>query len=91
MKKLHYVEQIADRLGREPAPVQLVEKDLDVNEMDETVLDHYRQRALEEKVDIQLREHLDQELCELFELPGSAPAKAEMLLRAERESLIQTR
>src|SRR5260370_954265 len=53
------------------------------------VLDHYRQRNLEEKVDVQLREQLDQGLCNLFEAPGAAPAKAETLIRAERQSVIQ--
>jgi hypothetical protein len=36
-----------------------------------------------------LREQLDQDLCILFEAPGVAPAKAETLVRAERQALIQ--
>jgi len=89
LKKLQYVESMAEKLGRAEPIVQLRSRDLDVDEMEETVLDHYRQRDLAEKVDLQLREHLDQDLLGLFEGPGAAPAKAETLIRAERQSLIQ--
>jgi hypothetical protein len=89
MKKLLYTESMAETLGRADPIVQLKSRDLDVDEMEETVLDHYRQRDLAERVDLQLREHLDQDLLGLFEGPSAAPAKAEMLIRAERQSLIQ--
>jgi hypothetical protein len=89
LKKLQYVENAGQRIGRRPAVVQLDSRDVGVEEMEETVLDHYRQRDLEEKVDIQLREQLDQDLFNLFEAPGVAPAKAETLVRAERQALIQ--
>ena len=88
LKKLTYVEQAAARLGRQKTEVSLGEPDLDVSEMEETVLDHYRQRELEEKIDLQLQEHFDQDLSELFEPPGVGPAKAETLVRSERASLI---
>jgi hypothetical protein len=78
------------RLGRSPPLVQLAERDLDVEDMEETVLDHYRQRQLEERVELSLREHLDQDLLGLFEPPDAAPASAETLIRAERQSLIQS-
>ncbi|MBI3183874.1 MAG: putative zinc-binding metallopeptidase [Myxococcales bacterium] len=89
LKKLSYVQGAAERLGRAGPVVQLTSIDLDVDDMEETVLDHYRQRALEEKVDLQMGEHLDQDLLHLFEPPGIAPAKAETLIRAERQSLVQ--
>ena len=89
LKKLQYVENTAEKLGKTPPIVQIDSKDMAVDEMEETVLDHYRQRALSEKVDFQLRDQLDQELLNLFEPPGAAAAKAETLIRAERQSLIQ--
>lgn len=89
LKKLQYVDSMVQRLGRGTPVVELASPDLDVGEMEETVLDHYRQRALEEKVDVHLRDHLDQNLFELFEGPSVAPAKADTLLRSERQSLIQ--
>jgi hypothetical protein len=89
IKKLQYVETIGQMLGRAEPGVNTYEKDLDVAQMEETVLDHYRQRDLEEKVDVQMGEHLDQDLLNLFEAPGAGPAKAETLIRAERQSLIQ--
>lgn len=90
LKKLQYVDATASRIGRSPPVVKLAERDLDVDQMEETVLDHYRQRQLEEHVELELRDHFDRELSELFEAPGSAPAKAETLLRAERLTLVQT-
>ncbi len=90
LKKLQYVDEIMKRLGRTPPLVQLADRDLDVDEMEETVLDHYRQRQLEERVELSLREHLDQDLLGLFEPPDSAPGSAETFLRAERQSLIQS-
>lgn len=90
MKKLQYVDEIIKRVGRTPPLVQLAERDLDVEDMEETVLDHYRQRQLEERVELSLREHLDQDLLGLFEPPDAAPASAETLVRAERQSLIQS-
>ncbi|MFL5321779.1 MAG: putative zinc-binding metallopeptidase [Myxococcaceae bacterium] len=88
LKKLNYVDGAAKQLGRQSPPVQIQEKDLDVSQMEETVVDYYRQRDLEEKIDVQLREHLDQDLFALFEGPGTAPARADMMVRAERQSLI---
>lgn len=88
LKKLQYVDEVIKRVGRAPPLVQLAERDLDVEDMEETVLDHYRQRQLEERVELKLREHLDQDLLGLFEPPDTAPASAETLLRAERQSLI---
>ncbi len=90
LKKLQYVDQMASQLGKSEPVVKLLEKDLDVGEMEETVLDHYRQRELSEKVDLQMGEHLDQDLLDLFEPPGAAPAKAETLIRAERQSILQS-
>ncbi len=90
LKKLQYVDQTASQLGKSEPVVKLLEKDLDVGEMEETVLDHYRQRELSEKVDLQMGEHLDQDLMDLFEPPGAAPAKAETLIRAERQSILQS-
>jgi hypothetical protein len=89
MKKLQYVENTVQRLGRTEPTLQLDSKDIAVDEMEETVLDHYRQRDLSEKVDFQLRDQLDQDLCALFEPAGAAAATAETLVRAERQSLIQ--
>jgi hypothetical protein len=90
VKKLQYVDATAQRLGRTSAVVQLAERDLDVETMEETVLDHYRQREMEERVEVPLRDHLDQDLSGLFEAPGATAAKAETLIRAERQSLIQS-
>jgi hypothetical protein len=89
MKKLQYVDQTVARLGRAPAIVQLEDKDSAVEDMEETVLDHYRARQLAEKVDVQLHEHLDQDLFNLFEPRGKTQVSAETFLRAERQSLIE--
>jgi hypothetical protein len=43
--------------------------------MEETVLDHYRQRQLAEKIDLQIGEQLDQDLMNLFE-PQAPPTFA---------------
>lgn len=88
LKKLHYVARIGQMVTQQAPAVSFGELDQDAGEMEVTVLDHYRQRELEEKVDLQLGAHLDQELCEMFEAPGAAQAKAEILIRAEREALI---
>lgn len=90
LKKLQYVDATVQRLGSAPAEVQLAERDVDVEEMEETLLDHYRQRELAEKVDVRLRDHLDHDLLGLFEPPGAAAAKAETLVRAERQGLIRS-
>jgi Putative zinc-binding metallo-peptidase len=93
LKKLHYAEHIVQKLGRAAPIVQIDERDAAVEEMEETVLDHYRMRQLAEKVDFQLHEHLDQDLVNLFEPPGAAgvgAASAETLIRSERQSLIES-
>jgi hypothetical protein len=89
LRKLQYVEAAVARLGRSIPPVQLDERDVEVDEMEETVLDHYRARNLRERIELQLKEHLDEDLSKLFEPPGTAQAKGETLIRAERQSLIQ--
>ncbi len=89
LKKLQYVDQIAAKVGRTAAPVQLDERDAAVEDMEETVLDHYRARQLAEKVDVQLHEHLDQDLFNLFEPKGKAQVSAETFIRAERHALIE--
>jgi len=88
LKKLQYVQSTVTRLGRVEAPVQLIERDLDVDDMEETVLDHYRARQVRERIELQLNERLDADLFKLFEPPDAASAPAETLVRAERESLI---
>ena len=88
LKKLNYIQTVATRIERLPAPVTLSERDLDVDQMEETVLEHYRLRHLEEKVDVQLGEHLDQDLAALFEHPDAAPTRADNLIRAERQALM---
>jgi hypothetical protein len=90
LKKLEYVDRLVKEWGRKPPLVTLAspELDEDASVMEETVLDHYRQRELDEKVELQLGESLDGELSELFEAPGTAPAKAETLIRAERQGLV---
>jgi len=89
LKKLQYVEEVAQMIGRSPPRVSTLERDLDVDEMEVTVLEHYRLRELEEKVDLQLGEHLDQDLSNLFEPAGLAPVRADTFLRAERQTLLQ--
>jgi len=89
LKKLQYVEEVAQMIGRSPPRVSTLERDLDVDEMEVTVLEHYRARDLEEKVDLQLGEHLDQDLSNLFEPAGVAPVRADTFLRAERQTLLQ--
>ncbi len=91
LKKLQYVDEVIRRIGRTPPAVQLADRDLDVEQMEETVSDHYRQRQLEERVELKLREHLDHDLLGLFE-PADSPsaASAETLVRAERQALIQS-
>ena len=90
LKKLQYVQEIVSRLGKGPQVVNLEDRDLDVDQMEETVLDHYRLRALEEKVDVQLGEHLDPDLRNLFESPAENAARADMLLRAQRQDLLES-
>lgn len=88
LKKLQYVEQVAKTLGKTPPVVTLNERDLDVDQMEETVLEHYQARDLEEKVDVQLGETLDQDLATLFEAPGVGSSRADTLIRSERQELI---
>ncbi len=76
------------RLGRTPALVQVAEPDFTTEEMEGTVLDHYRQRELDEKVDLELRDVFDQSLEDIFEGRGEAPVRAETLVRAERQRLL---
>jgi len=89
LKKLEYMQQAVSKVGREAAPVTLKDRDLDVGEMEETVLDHYRQRALEERIDHSIGEQLDQDLAQLFEVEGAGSTGADVLLRSERQALIQ--
>lgn len=89
LKKLQYVDQIGQKAGRAAPLVHLDERDAAVEDMEETVLDHYRARQLAEKVDVQLHDHLDSDLFDLFEPPGQAPASAELFIRAERQALIE--
>jgi hypothetical protein len=89
LKKLQYVDAMAQQLGRVAPLVTMNEKDLEVDQMEETVLEHYRNRELAAKVDVQLGEHLDPDLLHLFEGPQSAPVRAETLIRAERQTLIE--
>jgi len=88
LKKLQYVEDTVARVGRTQPLVQLAEPDLTTEEMEGTVLDHYRQRELDEKVDLEVRDAFDQALEDIFYGPGQAPARAETLVRAERQRLL---
>jgi hypothetical protein len=90
IKKLQFVQETVARVGREAPLVTLAERDLDVQQMEETVLDHYRQRAREEKIDHSIGEQLDQDLSALFELEGQGNAAADTLIRSERQQLIQS-
>jgi hypothetical protein len=90
IKKLQYMAEVGARIGRTPPPVTLDERDMDVGEMEETVLDHYRQRALEEKIDLSIGDRLDQDLVALFEAEAVGNAAADTLLRSERQALIQS-
>src|SRR5262249_27280608 len=85
LKKLEYGESTGQEVGGEPPHGQLIALDLEGGEMEETVLDHYRQRALAERVDLALGQQLDQDLVRLFEPPGAGSAPAETLLRSERQ------
>lgn len=88
LKKLEYVGQVVESLGRTTPAVTLGERDMEVEHMEETVLDHYRQRMLEDKVEISIGDHLDQDLYDLFEPDTVGNAAADTLLRAERQSLL---
>jgi hypothetical protein len=88
LKKLQYMESVISKLGRTPAVVTIDTRDVDVGEMEETVLDHYRQRQLAEKIDLQIGEQLDQDLINLFEAPAAGDVRADTLIRAERQGLI---
>lgn len=90
LKKLQYVQGIVESLRSQPPLVTLQDRDLDVDQMEETVLDHYRERHLAEKVDVQLGEHLDQDLLRLFEPAEQAPTRADTLVRSERAALIES-
>jgi hypothetical protein len=89
LKKLQYVDQVMQKIGNAPPLVTLETRDLDASEMEETVLDHYKQRQLEEKIDLQLQEAFDAHLVHLFEREGVSPIRAETLLRAETQTLLQ--
>jgi len=82
------VDAIIQRLGREPPVVRLSTPDFTTEEMEGTVEDHYRQRDLDEKVDVELRNAFDQSLEDIFEGPGEAPVRAETLVRAERQRMM---
>jgi hypothetical protein len=43
---------------------------------------------LEEKIDLHIGEHLDQDLSALFEPPDAGNTRADTLIRSERQSLI---
>lgn len=88
IKKLQFMQDVVTKVGRTDAPVTLTDRDMDVGEMEETVLDHYRQRALEEKIDHSIGEQLDQDLAQLFELEAVGNTGADTLLRSERQALI---
>jgi Putative zinc-binding metallo-peptidase len=88
LKKLHYVESIAQQYGRSDAIVTLDERDVAVEEMEETVIDHYRQRALEERIDHSIGFQLDQDLSALFEPEGVGSSTADVLVRSERQPLL---
>jgi len=88
LAKLSYVQQVVARLGRADPSITLAERDMDVGEMEETVLDHYRQRMLAEKIDVSIGSHLDQDLVNLFEAPEASGTGADTLLRAERQALL---
>lgn len=88
LKKLHYVESTVAGLGKAPPTVTLGERDMDVGQMEETVLDHYRQRALDEQVDLHIGDNLDQDLLDLFEAPDPSGIRADTLVRAERQALL---
>jgi hypothetical protein len=90
LRKLEYVEGVAARLGRAEPAVKLGEPDLTTEQMEGTVLDYYRQRELDMKADLELRDAFDHALRDLFEGPGEAPARAESLVRAERQNLLST-
>jgi hypothetical protein len=88
LKKLQYVDVIGEKVGRQAPLVTIDERDMDVEQMEETVLDHYRQRMLEEKIDTSIGDKLDQDLLALFEAEGVGTTAADTLVRAERQSLI---
>lgn len=88
LKKLQYVQQVCEQVGKNAPVVTLDERDMDVEQMEETVLDHYRQRMLEEKIDLSIGEHLDQDLVALFEPDAVGNTSADTLVRAERQALI---
>jgi Putative zinc-binding metallo-peptidase len=88
IKKLNYVETIAAQFGRVPPIVTLDERDVAVEEMEETVIDHYRSRALEEKIDHSIGLQLDQDLLTLFEPDGVGSTTADALVRSERQPLL---
>jgi Putative zinc-binding metallo-peptidase len=90
LKKLQYVDQVATKVGRAAPIVTLDERDMDVGEMEETVLDHYRQRMLDEKIDTSIGDKLDQDLLALFEAEGVGNTGADTLVRAERQMLTQS-
>lgn len=88
LRKLQYVEAIVQRLGRTEPVVQLNTPDFTTEEMEGTVEEHYRQRDLDEKVDVELRNSFDQSLEDIFEGPGEAPVRADTLVRAERQRMM---
>jgi hypothetical protein len=90
LRKLEFMQATVMQVGRTAPPVTLDERDVDVGEMEETVLDHYRQRTLEEKVDLSIGDQLDQDLSALFEADGVGNAAADTLLRSERQGLLQS-
>lgn len=88
LKKLFYMDAVVRALGSSEPLVTLGERDMDVAQMEETVLDHYRQRMLEDQIEVKIGDHLDQDLLELFEGSGVGNASADTLVRAERQSIL---
>lgn len=88
LKKLEYVGRAVAEVGARPPLVTLHTRDLEVDDMEETVLDHYRQRRLAERVELSIGEALDADLCDIFEAPGVGNAAGETLLRSERQPLL---
>jgi hypothetical protein len=87
MRKLEYIERIAQQLREVPPPRAVGETDITVDEMDLTVEEYYRSFLVDESAMIQGLA-LDADLSAIFDLAGAETRPAEELLREHRRSII---
>ncbi len=92
MRKLEYVERIAQEAGDQPPPNPLGETDITVEEMEQTVEDYYRDVVRDETA-VVAGLALDTDLTDIFVVPearsaGSAYCEARELVSEHRRDIV---